>query len=75
MFLVKANPPCVRQVCITRDNLGTLPDSIGVEVLEHSGTDVAALRSFIHCVYGSCCQRSLLSYLIDRHESLDKVPT
>jgi hypothetical protein len=75
MFLVKANPPCVRRVSTTRKDLGTIPDSIGVEVLEQSGTDVGALRDFIHRVYGSCCQRSLLSYLINKHKTLYKVLT
>jgi hypothetical protein len=59
---------------MTGKDLGTIPDSIGVEVLEHRGADVGALRSFIHCVYGSCCQRSLLPYL-NRHKTLDKVLT
>jgi hypothetical protein len=33
---------------MTGKDLGTIPDSIGVEVLEHRGADVGALRSFIH---------------------------
>jgi hypothetical protein len=58
---------------MTGKDLDNIPDSIGVEVLEHSSANVAALRSFIHCVYGSCGQRSLLSHLIDRHKTLDNV--
>lgn len=60
---------------MTGKDSGTIPNSIGVEVLEHSGADVGPLRSFIHCVYGSCCQRSLLSHLINRHKTLDMVQT
>ena len=58
---------------MTSKSLDTIPDSIGIKVLEHSGADVGELRSLIHCVYGSCGQRSLLSYLIDRHKTLENV--